>query len=183
MNKIYLTSDLHFCHDRDFIYEPRGFSSVTEMNEAIIKNFNDIMDWGDTLYILGDCFLNNNEEGIKLMRHLPGQKHVIWGNHDSNARQKLIGSEFLFHGYAYTIKYKGYNFYLSHYPTLTSNYDEDKPLERRVINLCGHTHTTDKFSDMDKGLIYHVELDAHDNKPVLLDDILNDVKEYTIKRG
>ena len=37
MNKIWLTSDLHFCHNRDFIYEPRGFASVHEMNEAIIK--------------------------------------------------------------------------------------------------------------------------------------------------
>ena len=31
---------------------------------------------------------------------------------------------------------------------------------------------------MDKGIIYHVELDAHDNKPVLLDDALEDIKNY-----
>ena len=35
MSKIWFTSDLHFCHDRDFIYGPRGFKSVQEMNEAI----------------------------------------------------------------------------------------------------------------------------------------------------
>jgi hypothetical protein len=31
---------------------------------------------------------------------------------------------------------------------------------------------------MDKGLCYHVELDAHNNYPVLLDNIIEDIKEY-----
>ena len=30
---IYLTSDWHFCHDQSFLYEPRGFKNVDEMNE------------------------------------------------------------------------------------------------------------------------------------------------------
>ena len=54
MNKIWFTSDLHFCHDREFIYGPRGFKSVHEMNDAIIKNFNDTVAWDDDLFILGD---------------------------------------------------------------------------------------------------------------------------------
>lgn len=180
MNKTYFTSDLHFMHDKPFLYEPRGFSSVYEMNEAIIKNFNEVMDWTDTLYILGDCFLNDNEEGMKLMRRLPGNKqHIIWGNHDSDTRKLLMLNEGWDGEYAAVLKYNGYHFYLSHYPTITSNYDEDKPLKRRVINLCGHTHTKDRFSDINKGLIYHVELDAHNNYPVLIDDIIEDIKHYT----
>ena len=180
MNKIYFTSDFHFMHDKDFIYEPRGFSSVHEMNETIIKNFNEVMDWTDTLYILGDCFLNDNEEGMKLMRRVSGNKqHIIWGNHDTDTRKLLMLNEGWDGEYAAILNYKGYHFYLSHYPTITSNYDVDKPLKRRVINLCGHTHTQDKFSDMDKGLIYHVELDAHNNYPVLIDDIIEDIKHYT----
>lgn len=180
MNKIYFSSDLHFMHNQNFIYEPRGFSSVYEMNEAIIKNFNEVMDWTDTIYILGDCFLNDNAEGMKLMRRIPGKVHIIWGNHDSDVRKQLMQNEgFACHGYATMVKLNGYNFYLSHYPTITSNCDEDKPLKRRVINLCAHSHTKDRFSDMDKGLIYHVELDAHNNYPVLIDDIIEDIKHYT----
>ena len=179
MNKVWLCSDLHFCHDRDFLYEPRGFDSVHEMNEQIIKNFNEVVDWTDDLYILGDCFLNNNEEGMSYMRRLPGKKHIIWGNHDTVARQELMELEgFDCLGYANMLKYGGYHFYLSHYPTLTSNYDYEKPLKRRVINLCGHTHTDNKFLDINKGLIYHCELDAHNNKPVLLDDIIEDIIKY-----
>jgi len=189
MNKIYFTSDFHFCHDKDFIYEPRGFSSVHEMNEQIIKNFNEVMDWTDNLYILGDCFLNNDKEGMSYMRRLPGKKYIIWGNHDTVARQELMWLEnFDCLGYANMLKtnmlkYSGYHFYLSHYPTLTSNRDNSKPLKRRVINLCGHYHTKDKFVDMNKGLIYHVELDAHNCYPVLLDDIIEDIQSFLNKKN
>ena len=67
-------------------------------------------------------------------------------------------------------------FYLSHYPTLTSNLDSNEPLKARVINLCGHSHTQDRWADWDKGLIYHVEMDAHNCYPVLLDDIIEEIK-------
>lgn len=181
MNKVYFTSDLHFCHDKPFIYEPRGFSSVNEMNEQIIKNFNEIVDWNDDLYILGDCFLNNNEEGMSYMRRLPGKKHIVWGNHDTAVRQELMELEgFDCLGYANILKYDGYHFYLSHYPTATANNDMDKPLKRKVINLCAHLHTQNKFHDMRNniGFCYHVELDAHNNKPVLIDNIIEDIKSY-----
>lgn len=36
--------------------------------------------------------------------------------------------------------------------------------------------TQDKFQDFNKGLIYHVELDAHNNKPVLIDNIIEDIQ-------
>lgn len=177
MNKTYFTSDLHFMHDRAFIYEPRGFSSIYEMNEAIIKNFNEVMDWSDDLYILGDCFLNNNEEGIKLMKRLPGMKHVIWGNHDSDARKELIedaGIHIL--GFAHMQKFNGQSFYLSHYPTLTSNLDENKNIKARTLNLFGHTHSKNKFYE-GRPYMYNVALDAHNCYPVEINTILADIKK------
>ena len=38
-------------------------------------------------------------------------------------------------------------------------------------------HTTNKWLDWDKGLIYHVEVDAHNFFPVSLDTILNEIDE------
>lgn len=35
---IYVTSDLHLGHDREFIYGPRSFSNVTEHDETIVKD-------------------------------------------------------------------------------------------------------------------------------------------------
>ena len=180
MNKIWFVSDLHFCHDRPFLYEPRGFSSIEEMNEQIIKNINEVVDGEDDLYILGDCFLNDNEKGMECMKRLSGRKHIIWGNHCTDARKELMIKEgFICHGYADIIKINGYHFYLSHYPTITSNYDIDKPLKCRVINLCAHSHTKDKFQDMDKGLIFHVELDTNSCYPWLIDDIITEIQQYT----
>ena len=177
---IYFTSDLHFCHNRDFIWQPRGCTSVYDMNIKIISNWHDMVDYDDDVYILGDIMLNNNDEGIRLLKALNGKLHIIRGNHDTNTRMELYKK-------CYNVvsvsegeffDYNGYHFYLSHYPCLCSNSDEDKPLKKRMINLCGHIHTPHKFLDMDKGLIYHVELDAHNLKPVSIDTIIQDIESY-----
>lgn len=82
--------------------------------------------------------------------------------------------------WAIALKYKKYHFYMSHFPTLTGNLDDlNKPLKNKIINLCRHTHTTNPFVDMDKGIIYHCEVDAHNSYPVLLDNIINDIKNFT----
>lgn len=183
MGKIYFTSDLHFCHDKEFIWKERGFKNVTEMNEAIISNWNSIVQPGDEVYVLGDLIMNDNETGIKLIKQLKGSIHIILGNHDTATRKALYEDCYnvVSVDYALPFKYRGQNFYLSHYPTLTANGDDEKPLKTRVINLCGHTHTKDKWSDMDKGLIYHVEVDAHDCKPVCIETILEEIKNYIEK--
>lgn len=176
----WFTSDLHFCHNQGFLYQSRGFDSIYDMNETIVKNFNEVVSWDDDLYILGDCMLNDNEEGMKLLRRLPGHLHILRGNHDTDTRVMMyvLDPRITYHGYAVVIKEKGYHFYLSHYPTITNNFNEDKPLKAKIINLCGHTHTQDKFKDMDKGICYHVELDAHNNYPVNTETIINDIKGY-----
>ena len=178
MNKIYFTSDLHFCHNKEFIYAPRGFVTVEEMNETIITNFNEVMDWTDELYILGDCFLNDNSEGIKLLRRLPGKKHIIWGNHDTDARKELMrmctSNTFECLGYASVQKFSGLRFYLCHYPTMTANFDLDKPLKSRTLSLSGHTHSTEIW---DAAGGYNVALDAHNNYPVELEEIIEAFKK------
>ena len=180
---IYITSDLHFNHDKFFCYIPRGFQSVEEMNNAIVKRWNAVITNKDDVYILGDLMLNDIDGGMELLESLNGRLHIIFGNHDTGTRQELYKEAknvVEICGYATVIKYKKYVFYLSHYPTLTSNHDADKPLKARVINLCGHTHTEDRFADMDKGLIYHCEMDAHNCEPVLIDDIIWDIKDWML---
>ena len=181
MGKIWISSDTHFCHDREFLYQPRGFNSVHEMNEAIVENWNNLVSWDDEAYILGDIMLNDNYEGIKLLNRLAGKIYLIRGNHDIDTRiQEYVNvrPNIFYIGLATLLNYMGYHFYLSHYPTLTSNYDYDnKPLKKKLINLCGHSHVKDPFYDWDKGLIFHTELDTNNNKPWLIDDIIDKLKE------
>ncbi|MBR6366700.1 MAG: metallophosphoesterase family protein [Lachnospiraceae bacterium] len=179
MGQIWLTSDMHFCHDRDFIFKPRGFETVEEMNEAIVRNWNLVVKDGDDVYVLGDCMLKDNETGIQLMKSLKGRLHIILGNHDTDARRKLYATienvvEIL---YATVLKYRGYHFYLSHYPTLCGNYDDSESLKTRLISLCGHAHTPDRFADWEQGVIYHCELDAHDCRPVSIDEVVEDCEK------
>lgn len=173
MNKTGFTSDLHLMHNRPFIYIPRGFETIEEMNKAIVHNFNEVLDDADDLYILGDSFLNDNDGGMELLRKLPGKKHIIWGNHDTDARKRLMEQEFDCLGYATTIRLRGYTFYLSHYPTMTSNHDDGKPLERRILSLSGHTHSKEVW---DAAGGYNVALDAHNCYPVMLDEVIEAFK-------
>lgn len=171
---VFVVSDWHFCHDRDFIYKPRGFESVYDMNTAILNKHNAVVGYDDDVYVLGDCMLMDNVSGRALMNQMKGKLHIIRGNHDTEPRIELYNSmwnvvevcegKFL--------NYNGYHFYLSHFPCLTSNIDDGKSLKKRTISLCGHTHTKDPFADWDKGAIYHCEVDAHCCYPTLLDTVI-----------
>ena len=61
---IYLTSDLHFNHNKEFVYAARGFSNVQEMNEDIIQTWNGIVTMEDDIYVLGDMCLGGGSDEI-----------------------------------------------------------------------------------------------------------------------
>jgi calcineurin-like phosphoesterase family protein len=65
VSKIFITSDLHFGHDRGFLYEPRGFSNIESHDETVIQNWNSVVEPEDEVYILGDLMLNDNSHGIE----------------------------------------------------------------------------------------------------------------------
>ena len=172
---IYLTSDTHFCHDKDFIYSPRGYSSVQEMNQDQIKNWNETVSADDDIYMLGDFFLGTDTDFIKkTVSELNGKIHLIVGNHDTPAKLKLYAEckNIVEIVYAAQIKHRQRYFYLSHYPTLTADL-QTRP-EKAIVNIFGHTHSKEKFYN-DSPYMYNVALDANDNKPVSIDDIYNQV--------
>ena len=181
---IWITSDFHLFHKKEFLYIPRGFSTIEEMNYQIIDNYNHVINQEDDIYILGDLLLggaDNLENGLQLLNQLKGKIHLIRGNHDSDIlwmAYKNLSNVVEMENSLY-LNYNHFHFYLSHFPTLTSNRDYDKPLKARILNLCGHTHTNNKWADIDKGYIYHCELDAHNNFPILLDHIIEDFKNYS----
>lgn len=178
MGKVFLSSDLHFCHDRKFLYEPRGYNCIEEHDSCLVSIWNQTVSPEDTVYLLGDIMLNNNAHGMYWLAQLNGNIKIVLGNHDTDTRvalyQNLPNIEVM--GYATVIKYKKYNIYLSHYPTRTSNYDDGVSLHRKVLSFCGHSHTTDRFADWDDIGVYHVEWDAH-GRPVELDTAINEIKD------
>ena len=82
MSKIYLTSDLHLGHDREFIWKARGFNSIQQMNETIVETWNRTVDDDDDIYILGDVMLGS-PDNIHYVERLRGRIHIVLGNHDT----------------------------------------------------------------------------------------------------
>lgn len=180
-NKIFLVSDLHLFHARGFVYKPRGFNDIQSMVDKIVENWNSTVNKNDDVFILGDLMLNNDDLGIEVLKSLNGRLHIIRGNHDTDNRiKKFIELDNIVEICdAKYIDYKGYHFYLSHYPTMTGNL-ENKYLKQMLLNIFGHTHSKDEFFE-DRPYMYNVACDANNCTPVLLDDIItkmqNKVKE------
>ena len=172
---IWFSSDMHLNHNKNFIYEPRGFVNIYEMNETIIENFHSLVKPEDELYLLGDIFLGDLHEGIKLFNQLPGKIHLVWGNYDTNNRKEAMSKchnvvEVI--GYATIIKYNKWHFYLSHFPTCTTNFDDyQKPFKQRMFCLAGHTHSKTLFEPCGS---YNVSVDAHNCFPVSIEQIIRD---------
>ena len=56
----YYISDLHLFHSHVIKFDERPFNNIEEMNETILKNWNNKITNGDTVYILGDIALRTN---------------------------------------------------------------------------------------------------------------------------
>ena len=89
MRDIWLISDTHFGHENILGFRHGGrdgplirgsrFSSVEEMDEAMIENWNKTVKPGDKIYHLGDVFFGPKDEFIKKWKRLNGQKRLILG--------------------------------------------------------------------------------------------------------
>lgn len=176
MSKIFFTSDLHFNHDKDFIWKARGFNSVQEMNETIVKNFNSVVAPDDIVYILGDNMMGMDmNDGLAYLRRLNGTKYAAIGNHDTDARIEAYRKAGIFADiqFGYRIKVKGKVYILTHYPTVTANGDD-----LRVVNLYGHTHQEESNFFEERPYMYHVGLDSHGCFPVDMETIIADIANF-----
>lgn len=179
----FFTSDLHFCHDKDFVYAARGFESIDEMNTEIVRRWNERVMPDDDVYILGDLTLGNVEEGLRLIAKLNGYLHIIRGNHDTDTKSErymelpnVVSVEF-----ATIYRYKKAIFWLSHYPTITANYDDDKPWAQHLVCLFGHTHQISPFYEIIKHAgenpyMYNVGMDAHNCTPIPIEEIIENIR-------
>ena len=174
---IYFASDLHFCHDKDFVWQARGFESIDEMNAEIIRRWNERVYPDDDVYVLGDLTLGDVEEGLRLIAKLNGYLHIMRGNHDTDKKVEryLELPNVVSVQHADVLKYKKAIFWLSHYPTVTANYDDDKPWAQHLVCLFGHTHQEQPFYD-NNPYMYNVGMDAHNCTPISIEEIMNDIR-------
>ena len=59
-----------------------------------------------------------------------------------------------------------------HYPTITANYDDDKPWAQHLcMPLFGHTHQEQPFYN-NNPYMYNVGMDAHNCTPISIEEII-----------
>lgn len=172
---IFLTSDMHFGHDREFIWKARGYSSIEEMNEDYIEKWNSIVSDEDEVYILGDLMLGD-PSNIEYIKRLKGKFHIVFGNHDTATRQKLYADlpNVVEMNWAIMLNYRKYHFFMTHFPCMTGNLERES-LHQMTLNLYGHTHQITNFFE-DRPYMYHVGVDSHHGYPVNLDVIIDAMK-------
>lgn len=82
----FYTSDTHWGHENVITYCSRPFSSVEEMNEELVKRWNEVVSSGDTVWHLGDFSLSL--QAVKdFLPRLNGSVGLIFGNHDQPYRK------------------------------------------------------------------------------------------------
>jgi calcineurin-like phosphoesterase family protein len=87
MPSVFLYSDPHFGHQgvckfmrNDGVTKLRPWDTAEEMDEHLVKVYNERVKPNDKIYFLGDVVINRKALGI--MRRLNGDKVLIRGNHD-----------------------------------------------------------------------------------------------------
>ncbi|MBD9544310.1 metallophosphoesterase [Ensifer sp. ENS04] len=77
----FFTSDTHFGHRSIIEYCRKQFSSVEEMDEILIQNWNSVVKPNDRVYHLGD-FAWTVKDAKRVRMRLNGNIRLVAGNHD-----------------------------------------------------------------------------------------------------
>ena len=87
MPNVFLVSDTHFGHTgvcrftrNDGVTKLRPWDNADEMDEAMVKAWNERVRPNDKVYHLGDVVINR--KALSIMHRLNGDKVLIRGNHD-----------------------------------------------------------------------------------------------------
>jgi len=173
MPATFLVSDTHFGHTgvckftlNDGVTKLRPWTDPNEMDEEMVKRWNDRVRPNDKVYHLGDVVINR--KALSIMHRLNGDKVLIRGNHD------------IFRDDEYRVHFRELRAYhvlngmiLSHIPL------HPESLGRFGVNIHGHTHANRIMSysmDLDKEVIdprYHcVCVEQTDFAPILFEDVI-----------
>lgn len=164
--KIFVTSDTHFGHFNICKYCDRPFKSIQEMDNILIKRWNERVKKDDLVYFLGDFCFKRSEEAKDApngdvfnyyRKQLNGEIIFVKGNHDKNN-----GNRTKIHNLV--INHAGQNIFMCHNPEhIIGNYQ---------INLHGHIHQKGKYQIIDNKIKINVGVDVWKFYPITLDEII-----------
>lgn len=128
MSCVYITSDWHLGHRAISNYR-EGVNSVDHNTHILVENYKAVVNKRDICWFLGDILFE--EKYLEVIANLPGTKHLVLGNHDTDRKVKTEQLVKVFDSVHGFVKYK--DAWLSHAPI--------HPCELRGrINIHGHMH-------------------------------------------
>lgn len=170
MNNVFFIADNHFCHKNIIDYCNRLFSSVEEMNEIMIENWNKTVKKYDEVFVLGDFALCGKDKIIEIGHRLNGKKTLILGNHDKASIKTYYEANFEYVS-KYPILYNDF-FLLSHYPKFQS-------IDATWANIYGHVHTDPKYLDCTKES-FCVSAERINYTPINFEEVYGRMSNYGI---
>ena len=180
---IFFTSDTHFWHENIIKFSNRPFSSIEEMNDTIINNWNSVVKENDIVFHLGDFCFCGSDKFKELIEKLNGKIYLILGNHDLKTIKQWHATKFEGVYQQMCIKIDGKKIYLNHFPFLcyASTYYR---YEDAVWQLFGHVHSSDKNKNgLDNQRLsmlfptqYDVGVDNNNYTPISFEEVKNIIK-------
>lgn len=160
--KRFATSDLHFWHENIIQYSDRPFKDANEMNEELIRRFNERVKPEDTVYDLGDRLFKGKDKSI--LNRLNGKIIHICGNHDgNNSANSDIQKCYLYVGNT--------KICLVHNPTYAD--------PECAINFVGHVHKAWKIRRLGyKSIMINVGVDQWNYYPATFEEIFNYISHW-----
>lgn len=147
-DNVYFWSDWHHSHSKEFLYAPRGFSSVQEHDRVLLERYQAKVPRDAIVYLLGDIIFGQDAEARleELLRTLNGSViSLLPGNHVSGFRslKQKYGFEWAvsdskivrFLSNYEEIRVAGQPIVLSHYPLISWN-----GMGRGSFHCFGHVH-------------------------------------------
>lgn len=171
MQDVYFSSDWHLFHKNIIEFSKRPFSSVEEMNEVLIENWNERVKKNDTAYFIGDFSFGSKQQTSDAIDRLNGQIHFIRGNHDKITDS--LKDKFVTYSDYKKIKVNDQSIILCHYAFRVFDGSH-----RGAWNLYGHSHGS--LPDDSHALAIDVGVDCHNFYPVSFDEVaaIMETKSY-----
>lgn len=174
--KTWITADIHFSHTNilKFCAKSRPFYDVEEMNDTIIKNWNNLVSPEDKVYILGDIAFTTAQAAARLVNRLNGTKILIKGNHDVKLLREQVFRDCFAEIHDYLeIGYNGSRLVMFHFPI----WEWDR-MHHGAVHFHGHCHGRPTGI---QGRIMDVAMDDNNCLPHLMDDAINKVMRQPVR--
>ena len=145
---VFFTADFHLGHKNVLWYQPNRvlrWPTITAHDNGLCDAWVAQVCPDDTVYHIGDFMLGRSDRFLPVLESLPGEIHLLPGNHDRRAVKQLrnregLNSRFHFHDEEILeVEVCGMPFLLHHYPPQDKTWKGQDGWNGTIF-LHGHSH-------------------------------------------